>query len=59
MTISPKMLAVIQKLEAVHAAHLAALRATAKRDAQAKTRAKGRAAIKARVAAKKKSSTAR
>jgi hypothetical protein len=59
MAISPKMLALIQKIEAADAEHFAGLRASAKREAQAKARAKKRATIRvveARSAAKKRSS---
>jgi len=52
MAISPKMLALIQKIEAADAEHLASLRASAKRDAEVKARAKKRAASRAAGRAK-------
>jgi hypothetical protein len=56
MAISPKMLALIQKIEAADAEHFASLRKSARRDAEAKVRAKRRAAsrsVQARLVAKK------
>jgi hypothetical protein len=47
MAISPRMLALIQKIEAADAEHLASLRESARRDAEAKVRAKKRAATRA------------
>jgi len=44
MAISPKMLAVIQKVEAARLAHLAKLRERGKQEADAKARAKKQAA---------------
>jgi hypothetical protein len=59
MAISARMLAVIQKIEAADAKHLARLRQSAKQDKEAKARAKTRAAarsIEARSAIKKRAS---
>ena len=47
MAVSPKMLALIQKIEAADAEHFASLRESARRDAEAKVRAKKRAASRA------------
>jgi len=44
MAVSPKMLALIQKIEAADLVHLARLRQSAKQDKEAKARAKARAA---------------
>lgn len=57
MSISPKMLALIQKLEAADAEHFARLRKSAKQDREAKALAKTRAAVRsaeARTVAKKR-----
>ena len=57
MAISPKMMALIRKIEAADAEHFASLRASARRDAEAKLRAKKRAAsraVEARAVAKKR-----
>jgi hypothetical protein len=60
MAISPKMLALIQKLDAADAKHFAGLRESAKRDkeakALAKTRAKSAAAQARSVAKNRKAS---
>jgi hypothetical protein len=50
MAISPKMMALIQKIEAADAKHFADLRESAKRDAEAKVTAKKRAAARSAVA---------
>ena len=47
MAISPKMLAVLRKVDAARHAHLAGLRESAKREAEAKARVKTRAASRA------------
>ncbi len=47
MAVSPRMLALIQKIEAADAQHFADLRESAKRDAAAKVQAKKRAASRA------------
>ena len=55
MALSPKMLALIQKIEAADADHFARLRKSAKQDNEAKTLAKTKAAARsaeARVVAK-------
>ena len=52
MAISPKMLALIQKIEAADAEHFASLRESARRDAEARVRAKKRAASRAAARAK-------
>jgi hypothetical protein len=57
MALSPKMLALIQKIEAVDAAHFAGLRESGKQDKQAKADEKTRAA--ARSAGAKKAVAAR
>ena len=57
MAISPKMLALIQKIEAADAEHFARLRRSAKQDKAAKALAKTRAAVRsaeARSVAKKR-----
>jgi hypothetical protein len=57
MAISPKMMALIRKIEAADAQHFASLRESARRDAEAKLRAKKRAAsraVEARAVAKKR-----
>jgi len=57
MAISPKMLAIIQKIEAADAEHFARLRKSAKQDKEAKAEAKTRAAVRsaeARTVAKKR-----
>jgi len=57
MAISPRMLAIIQKIEAADAKHFAGLRESAKREKEAKTQAKTRAAVRsaeARLVAKKR-----
>jgi hypothetical protein len=46
MAVSPKMLALIQKIEAADLVHLARLRQSAKQDKEAKARAKARAAAR-------------
>jgi hypothetical protein len=46
MAISPRMLALIQKIEAADAAHFARLRKSAKQDKEAKAQAKTRAAVR-------------
>jgi dihydroxyacetone kinase len=56
MAISPKMLALIQKIEAADAEHFARLRKSAKQDKEAKALAKTRAAVRsaeARTVARK------
>jgi hypothetical protein len=58
MAVSPKMLAVLQKVDAAHALFVAGLRESAKREAAAKARAKKLAAnraAKARSVPKKQS----
>ncbi|MGH2385800.1 MAG: hypothetical protein ACRDGB_12230 [Candidatus Limnocylindria bacterium] len=58
MAISPKMLAVLQKVDAARAELLAGLRESAKQDAEEKVRAKKRAATRAAAAkANRNSST--
>jgi hypothetical protein len=52
MAISPKMLAVLRKVDAARAEHFAGLRESAKREAEAKVRAKKRAASRAAARAK-------
>lgn len=47
MAVSPKMLALIQKIEAADLVHLARLRQSAKQEKEAKARAKVRAATRA------------
>jgi hypothetical protein len=57
MAVSPKMLALIQKIEAADAKHFARLRASAKQDKEAKALAKTQAAVRsaeARSVAKKR-----
>jgi len=57
MAISPKMMALIQKIEAADAEHMARLRKNAKQDKEAKILAKTRAAARsaeARSAIKKR-----
>ena len=57
MAISPRMTAIIQKIEAADAKHFAGLRESAKRDKEAKTLAKTTAAVRsaeARMVAKKR-----
>jgi hypothetical protein len=59
MAISARMLAVIQKIEAAEAKHLARLRESAKQDKDAKVNAKKRAAarsVEARSAIQKRKS---
>lgn len=46
MAVSPKMLALIQKIEAADLAHFARLRQSAKQDKEAKALAKARAAAR-------------
>jgi hypothetical protein len=46
MAISPRMLALIQKIEAADAAHFARLRKSAQQDKAAKALAKTRAAVR-------------
>jgi hypothetical protein len=46
MALSPRMLAVIQKIEAADVEHFARLRKSAELDKQAKAKAKTRAAIR-------------
>jgi hypothetical protein len=52
MAISPKMLAVLQKVDAKREAHFAGLRESAKRDAEAKVRAKRVASLRMAQAAR-------
>ena len=52
MAISPKMLAVLQKVDAARAEFFAGLRDSAKRDAEAKVRTKKRPATRAAARAK-------
>ena len=57
MAVSPRMLALIQKIEAADAMHFARLRESAKQDKIAKVLAKTRAAarsVEARAVAKKR-----
>ena len=57
MAISPKMLALIQKIEAADAEHFARLRKSAKQDKEAKALAQARTAtrsVEARTVAKKR-----
>jgi hypothetical protein len=57
MAVSPRMLALIQKIEAADAAHFARLRKSAKQDKEAKALAKTQAAARsaeARTVAKKR-----
>jgi hypothetical protein len=58
MAVSPRMLALIQKIEAADAAHFARLRKSAKQDKEAKSLAKTQAAVRfagdARTVAKKR-----
>jgi len=56
MAISPKMLAVLQKVDAARAEFFAGLRESAKREAEAKAHAKKRAARRAAATAKKRNS---
>jgi hypothetical protein len=53
MAISPRMLAVLQKVDAARAEFLAGLGESAKAEARAKAHAKKQAAIRAAVRAKK------
>ncbi len=46
MAISPRMLALIQKIEAADAAHFARLRKSAKQEKEAKAEAKARAGVR-------------
>lgn len=60
MAISPRMLAIIQKIEAADAEHFARLRKSAKQDKEAKAQAKTRAAVRsseARAAVKNRKSS--
>ncbi len=57
MAVSPRMLALLQKIEAADAEHFARLRKSAKQDKEAKILAKTRAAARsaeARIVAKKR-----
>lgn len=57
MAVSPRMLALIQKIEAADAEHFARLRKSAKQDREIKALAKTRAAVRsaeARTVAKKR-----
>lgn len=54
MAISPKMLAVLQKVEAAREEHFAKLRERGKQEAEAKARAKKQAASRAAAARLKK-----
>lgn len=57
MAVSPRMLALLQKIEAADAEHFARLRRSAKQDKEAKILAKTRAAARsaeARIVAKKR-----
>lgn len=52
MAVSPRMLALIQKIEAADAEHFARLRKSAKQDKEAKALAKTRAAVRSAEAAR-------
>lgn len=59
MAVSPRMLALLQKIEATDAEHFARLRKSAKQEKEAKILAKTRAAARsaeARIVAKRKAS---